>query len=245
MTPTDSALMAWHAAHELVDGEVAFVGIGAPGLAAMIARRHHAPGLAMVFESGVMGADPDVLPLSTGSPSVARNAAMHGSMLDVFADLQQGRIDVGLLSGAEVDRRGNLNSTVIGPYAAPKVRLPGSGGAHDIAVLARRVVILMPHDVRRFVRRVDFITSPGHNPGRTYDAGDVRREGPVAVVTSRAVFRFARGELTLAALAAGTTAAEALHGFAWPIPSRRELSILPPFPGDASTRFPFLAGGGE
>ncbi len=240
MATTDEALMAWHAAHELVDREVVFVGIGGPGLAAMIARRHHAPALSMVFESGVMGADPETLPLSTGSPSVARGAAMHGSMLDVFADLQQGRIDVGLLSGAQVDRRGNLNSTVIGSYAAPTVRLPGSGGAHDIGVLARRVVILMPHDPKRFVSYVDFNTTPGHYPGRHYTAAGIRREGPVAVVTSRAVFRFDEGELTLASVAADANADDVLDGFDWPIPRRADLTILPPLPIDADIRFPFL-----
>ena len=239
MTPDDNALMAWHAAGEIANGEVAFVGIGAPGYAAMMARRTHAPNLSMVFESGVMGADPAALPLSTGSPSVARNAAMHGSMLEVFSELQQGRIDVGLLSAAEVDRRGNLNSTVIGPYASPKVRLPGSGGAHDIALLARRVVILMPHDPKRFVGQVDFITSPGHLPGRDYDAGGVRRAGPVALVTSRALFRFDEGELTLAALAPGVAVEKALAGFAWTVPRRAELDILPPFPA-AGERFAFL-----
>ena len=239
MTPDENALMAWHAAGEIRDGEVVFVGIGAPGYAGMMARRTHAPSISMVFESGVMGADPSELPLSTGSPSVARGAAMHGSMLGVFGDLQQGRIDLGLLSAAEVDRRGNLNSTAIGGYAAPKVRLPGSGGAHDIAVLARRVVILMPHDPKRFVERVDFVTSPGHSLGRRYDAGGVRREGPVAVVTSRALFRFDDGEMTLAALAPGLNANDVLAGFAWPVPRRAELAVLPSFPADTGA-FAFL-----
>ena len=240
MTPDENTLMAWHAAHEIIDGEVVFVGIGAPGYAAMMARRMHAPAISMVFESGVMAADPRELPLSTGSPSVARGAVMHGSMLDVFSELQQGRIDLGLLSAAEVDRRGNLNSTVIGGYDTPKVRLPGSGGAHDIAVLARRVVILMPHNPKRFVERVDFITSPGHLPGRQPHAGGVRRAGPVAVVTSRALFRFDDGEMTLAALAPGLTADEVLAGFAWSVPRRAELAILPPFSDEAGL-FPFLA----
>lgn len=240
MSATDNALMAWHAAHEIHDGEVVFVGIGAPGHAAMIARRHHASQLTMVFESGVMGADPEVLPLSTGSPSVARGAAMHGSMLDVFADLQQGRIDVGLLSGAQVDRHGNLNSTVIGSYASPKVRLPGSGGAHDIAVLARRIVILMPHDPARFVSRVDFVTSPGLLDGRSRKVGQIERAGPVSVVTPRALFRFPGGELTLAALAGGVTPEQALEGFGWSVAVADDLSTLPPFPSDAEARFPFL-----
>ena len=233
--------MAWHAAHEIAEGEVVFVGIGVPELGATIARRDHAPGTAMVFESGVMGTDPLTPPLSTESSSVARGAAMHGSMLDVFAELQQGRIDVGLLSGAEVDRHGKLNSTAIGPYAAPKVRLPGSGSAHDIAVLARRVVIVMLHDPRRFVERVEFITSPGHDAGRAYESGGVPREGPVAVVTSRGLFRFDDGEMTLAGLAAGTSAADTLAGFERAIPQRARIATLPAFPKDGEARFPFLA----
>ena len=242
MAPDDNALLAWHAAAEIRDHEVVFVGIGAPGYAAMIARRAHAPNITMVFESGVIGADPAVLPLSTGSPSVARNAAMHGSMMDVFADLQQGRIDVGLLSGAEVDRHGNLNSTVIGPYAAPKVRLPGSGGAHDIAVLARKVVILMQHDPKTFVEQVALVPSPGHFPGRASETGGVSREGPVAVITPRAAFRFDNGELTLAALADGCCAADALAGFGWTVPYRSHLERFPPFPANAYSTLPFLFG---
>lgn len=240
MVPSETALMAWHASYEISDGETVFVGIGAPGLAAMTARRTHAPRISMVFESGVMGADPAVLPLSTGSPSVARGAAMHGSMLDVFAALQQGRIDVGLLSAAEVDRQGNLNSTVIGPYSQPKVRLPGSGGAHDIAVLARRVVVIMPHDPKRFVEKVNFVTSPGHLPTRKYDVGGIHRSGPVSVVTSRALFRFDGGELTLAATAQGTSVADALAGIPWSVPCRPDMTVLPPFPAGAEARFPFL-----
>ena len=240
MIPDETALMAWHAADEIADGDVVFVGIGAPGFAAMMARRTHAPNLSMVFESGVIGADPVALPLSTGSPSVARNAMMHGSMLEVFCELQQGRIDLGLLGAAEVDRRGNLNSTVIGSYASPKVRLPGSGGAHDIAALARRVVILMPHDPKRFVERVSFATSTGHAPGRVYNGNGVRREGPVAVVTSRALFRFDDGELTLAAVAQGMTVADVLAGFSWSVPCRPEVATLRPFPDDADALSPFL-----
>lgn len=159
---TDKSLrLAWLGSRLLTDGQLAFVGIGVPSLAAMLAKRTTAPGLRLIYESGVIGANPTEPPLSTGSPSVARGADMIGSMLDVFAMLQAGRIDVGLLSAAQVDRRGNLNATVIGDYGAPKLRLPGSGGAHDIAALASSLVIMMPHEPRRFVERVDFITSPG------------------------------------------------------------------------------------
>jgi glutaconate CoA-transferase subunit B len=220
--------LAWMAARLIDDGEVAFVGIGAPALAAMIAIRRHAPNLTMIFESGVIGANPDTAPLSTGSPSVAQGAAMIGDMLDAFATLQQGRIDVGLLSAAEVDRHGNLNSTVIGPYAAPKLRLPGSGGAHDIALLARRVVIVMPHEPKRFVARVSFNTSPGHADGA--GAGrrpDLHGGGPAALATDKAWFAFENGEMTLAGLRAGVSADEATAGFGWTVPRRTPLEIVP------------------
>jgi glutaconate CoA-transferase, subunit B len=225
---------AWLAARHVRDGEVVFVGIGAPCLAAMLARRLHAPGMTMIFESGVIGADPASPPLSTGSPSVARNAAMVGEMLDAFATLQQGRIDLGLLSAAQVDRFGNLNSTVLGCYASPSLRLPGSGGAHDISVLANRTVIIMPHEPKRFVPQVDFVTSPGIS-------ADGRRGGPSAIVTPLAEFSFAAGELTLTGLLAGWEAEQALAGFSWKVPIAKRIDILPaPSAGAASAFASFV-----
>ncbi|NUB45014.1 CoA-transferase subunit beta [Fertoebacter nigrum] len=245
MQPDPATLaMAWHAAQDLADGEVAFVGIGAPGLAAMIARRLHAPGITMIFESGVIGADPDKPPLSTGSPSVARGAAMLGSMMDVFAALQKGIIDVGLLSGAEVDRFGNLNSTVIGHYDRPTVRLPGSGGAHDIAVLARRTVLLMPHEPKRFVQRVSYVTSPGHPGVGPRRPGPGRGAGPAALATPRALFRFDDGEMTLAAVAPGFTADQAVEGIPWVVRRRQTLASLPPLPALDGPAFHFMHKGG-
>ncbi|MBS7697465.1 MULTISPECIES: CoA-transferase [unclassified Chelatococcus] len=239
----ETLTMAWHAAQELHDGEVVFVGIGAPGLAAMIARRSHAPDITMIFESGVIGADPDKPPLSTGSPSVARGAAMIGTMLDVFATLQQGRIDVGMLSGAEIDRRGNLNSTAIGAYDNPAVRLPGSGGAHDIAMLARRTVLLMPHEPKRFVEKVGYITSPGHPASGVRAVRPGSGAGPAALVTPRALFRFDDGEMTLAATAHGVTAGEAVAGISWDVRRRHRLDVLPPLPDKNHSIFDFVNDG--
>jgi glutaconate CoA-transferase, subunit B len=234
--------MAWLAARLLADGEVAFVGIGAPGLAAMLARRHHA--LTLVFESGVIGADPSTLPLSTGSPSVAEGAAMIGDMLDVFATLQQGRIDVGLLSAAEVDRHGNLNSTSLGPRSRPTLRLPGSGGAHDIALLARRVVIVMPHEPKRFVESVAFNTSPGFldGPG-TRRALGLPGSGPAAVVTSKAWFAFDDEEMTLAGVLPGVSPDEAVAGFGWTVRRRAGLELLPPPPPELWETYTSFRGG--
>jgi glutaconate CoA-transferase subunit B len=151
------------------------------------------------------------------------------SMLDVFAKLQRGEIDLGLLSGAQVDRHGNLNSTVIGEYASPKVRLPGSGGAHDIAMLARDVVILMPHNPERFVKSISFVTSPGHFPARSRTAG--LGGGPMALVTDRAIFHFQDGKMTLTGLYGDNSAEHAVEGIPWKIPKAKSIErIDPPSP---------------
>ena len=201
----DDERLAVYAAREIADGEVVFVGIGIPSHAAVLAKRTHAPAATLVYESGAIGALPRTPPLSTGSPEVAAGAAMIADSLTVFAELQAGRIDVGMLSGAQVDLTGALNSTVIGPYAHPKLRMVGSGGAHDIAMLARRVLIVMPHEPRRFVRAVDFVTSPGLRANR---AGTPAR-GPACVVTSRARFDFGEdGRLRLEAVRRGLDPAD-------------------------------------
>jgi glutaconate CoA-transferase subunit B len=216
--------MAWLGAKQIVLGEVVFVGIGAPCQAAMLARRIGNDHMTMIFESGVIGANPDQMPLSTGSPTVAKGAAMITDMLGVFALLQRGGIDLGILSGAEVDAAGNLNSTVIGSYDQPKLRLPGSGGAHDIALLARRVMILMPHDPKRFVSTVDFITSPGHG---AHNGRVGLGAGPAALVTTRAVFAFRDSRPVLVAHFDDLTTAEATQGIDWDITVSPDLQRLP------------------
>lgn len=217
------------AAREIVDRQVCFVGVGVPSLAAMAAKRHHAPNMVLVYESGAIDANPSVPPLSTGSPSVVANTTTVTSCLGVFSLLQQGYLDLGLLSAAQVDRFGNLNSTVIGSYSKPKVRMVGSGGAHDIALLAREVTLMMPHDPRRFVPAVDFATSPGMSP---WEGGQVGRRprgrGPTCLVTPRARFSFDAGELTLDALADGIEVDEALEGFRWEVPRAPTVRRLPP-----------------
>jgi glutaconate CoA-transferase subunit B len=205
---------------ELADHETCFVGIGVPSLAAMLAKRTHAPNLVLIYESGAIDANPPVAPLSTGSPSVTADTAMIGDCLDVFGDLQAGRIDVGLLSAAQLDRHGNLNSTVIGDYRKPKLRMVGSGGAHDIASLAKRVVIAMPHDPRRFVAAVDFITSPGFLNGGGERLRCGLRGGPHAVITGRGRFIFAIEELQLERSFYPFSLAQAVEGFGWDVPVR-------------------------
>jgi glutaconate CoA-transferase subunit B len=220
MTLTADQRAALHAARVLNDGELCFVGIGIPSLAAMAAKRLHAPRLALVYESGAVDADPLVPPLSTGSPSVATRTAMLAPMLSAFAALQQGRIDWGLLSAAQVDAAGQLNSTVLGSYGRPRLRLPGSGGAHDIAALARRLLILMPHEPRRFVPRVDFATCPPRP-----DA---------LLVTDRAMFDFAGpgGTMRLVAVADDVSPDHATEGFGF-TPDRAHLLRALPAPTGA------------
>ncbi len=221
-------------AREIRDGDVLFVGIGVPSLSAMTAKRHHAANSVLIYESGAVDSDPSVPPLSTGSPSVVANTAMVTSCLGVFSMLQQGRFDLGMLSAAQVDRQGNLNSTVLGSYAKPKVRMVGSGGAHDIAVLAKEFIIMMPHDPRRFVQKVDFVTSPGRRP----DKGErvARGHGPRCVLTPRARFNFEAGELTLEGIADGFTEEQAVEGIGWTVPRSARLRQMPPIePGIAAT----------
>src|SRR5437588_740080 len=165
-------MMAAVAARELQDGEVVFVGIGLPNLACNLARATHAPRLVLLYESGAVGAVPERLPVSIGDPALVTGSLMVCGMADVFqCILQNGRIEVGFLGGAQVDRYGNINTTVIGPYARPKVRLPGSGGAAEIAIHARRTLIVAKLGPRAFPEQVDFVTSPGLRP-----QGRLRRE---------------------------------------------------------------------
>ena len=154
--------MAVEAARRLRDGDVCFVGIGLPSLAANLARATHAPGCVLVYESGTIGSKPAELPLSIGDGELAETADAVVSVPEMFAYwLQGGHIDVGFLSAAQIDRHGNLNSTVIGDYAAPKVRLPGGGGAPEIATSARKVFVMLRQTPRAFVERLDFRTSTG------------------------------------------------------------------------------------
>ena len=189
---TDSEMMIVEAARRLKDGERVLVGVGMPNLAACLALKLHARKLVLIFESGVVGARPERLPLSIGDPTLAENAAVVCSMFDLFNFyLQGGHVDVGFLGGAQIDRFGNINSTVIGPYAHCTVRLPGSGGACEIAVNARRIIVMTRQDRKRFPEKVDFITSPGFLTGRA----ERRRlglpgGGPSEVITDLGVYEF-------------------------------------------------------
>ena len=225
--PNQELLSLVTLAAQEIGNDVCFVGIGVPSLAAISAKRTHAPEATLIYESGAIDALPPTPPLSTGSPCVLENTSMVTSCLGVFSMLQQGYFDLGILSAAQVDRYGNLNSTVLGPYDNPKVRLVGSGGAHDIAVLAREIIIMMPHDPRRFVQSVDFSTCPGVEVSN--DNGVIRRGGgPKCLITPRARFSFAADELTLDGIVKGYSEEEALEGISWKIPRADQIKQLDP-----------------
>jgi glutaconate CoA-transferase, subunit B len=159
---TADEMMAVEAARRLTDGDVCFVGIGLPSLAANLARTTHAPGCVLIYESGTIGAKPVELPLSIGDGELAETADAVVAVPEMFAYwLQGGRIDIGFLGAAQIDRWGNLNSTVIGDYDSPKVRLPGGGGAPEIATAARKVFVMLRQTPRAFVEKLDFLTSVG------------------------------------------------------------------------------------
>ncbi|HEU5211480.1 MAG TPA: CoA-transferase, partial [Gaiellaceae bacterium] len=159
---TAGEMMAVEGARRLENGTVCFVGIGLPSLAANLARATHAPDCVLIYESGTIGAKPNRLPLSIGDGELADTADAVVSVPEMFAYwLQGGRVDVGFLGAAQIDRHGNLNSTVIGPYDAPKVRLPGAGGAPEIATQVRDVVVMLRQSPRAFVERLDFLSSRG------------------------------------------------------------------------------------
>ena len=188
---TDTELMISRSAQELENDDTVLVGVGVPNLACNLAKRTGTPDLEMIYESGTIDSNPSKLPLSIGDPVLATNAGSIVPMTQGFGNyLQAGRIDVGFLGGAQIDRRGNINSTVIGDYDDPKVRLPGSGGACEIASNTHRTIIIAPHQKRRFPEEVDFVTSPGYANGREGRRELGLRGGPEAVITDKAVMRF-------------------------------------------------------
>tara|TARA_Y100000590_G_scaffold452259_1_gene595113 strand:+ start:96976 stop:97716 length:741 start_codon:yes stop_codon:yes gene_type:complete len=211
-----SKRIALIAASELKGYTSCFVGIGIPSDAACLAKLTVERNLNLIYESGVIGTLPLSKSYSTGSPSIANNADMITDSLAVFSELQACRIDVGLLSAAQIDKYGNLNSTTIGSYEDPKIRMVGSGGAHDIASLIPNLIILMPHDPRRFTENVDFITSPGSGielmeQRRKYDLG----KGPSILITDRAKFIMSDQGWCLDSVLSGFTHEEAVEDLCW------------------------------
>jgi glutaconate CoA-transferase subunit B len=228
---TSSELMTINAARLLKDGDRVFVGVGIPNLACNLARRTHAPNLVMIYEAGVIGARPARLPLSIGDPTLVSGAASVCSMYEIFTlYLQRGNVDVGFLGGAQIDRFGNINATVIGDYQHPKVRLPGSGGSMEIAAWANRCYIMTPHQKRRFPEKVDFCTSAGFLSGRQErEAAGVRGGGPVAVVTDLGFLEpDETGELILTALHPGATVEQAQANTGWQLKAASQIRVTVP-----------------
>jgi glutaconate CoA-transferase subunit B len=221
MTAAYSAddMMIVAAARALHDGTVCFVGIGLPSTAANLARRLHAPDVVLVYESGCIGAKPRRLPLSIGDGELAETADAVVSVPEIFAYwLQAGRIDVGFLGAAQIDRFGNINSTVIGEYEDPKVRLPGAGGAPEIAASAGEVIVLLRQTDRTFVERTDFRTSVGFGDGKgSREALGLRGRGPTVVITDLGILRPDPDtcELVLTELHAGVTVEQATAATGW------------------------------
>ena len=233
--------MTVNAARLLLDGDVVFVGVGLPNLACNLARRTHVPNLVMIYEAGVIGAQPARLPLSIGDPTLVSGALAVCSMYDIFAFyLQRGNIDVGFLGGAQIDRFGNINATVIAPsgsddfgpahdfvrtYQHPKVRLPGSGGSMEIAAWANRCYVMTPHQKRRFPEKVDFRTSAGFLDGRgERQAAHLRGAGPQAVVTDLGILEpDENGELILTALHPGVEVDQVRANTGWDLKAAAEL----------------------
>lgn len=238
MPYTASELMTVNAARLLRDGDTVFVGVGLPNLACNLAHRTHAPNLVMIYEAGVIGARPARLPLSIGDPTLVSGACSVCSMYDIFSlYLQRGNVDVGFLGGAQIDRFGNINATVIGDYDHPKVRLPGSGGSMEIAAWANRCYIITPHQKRRFPEKVDFRTSAGFLDGNQQrEAAGVRGKGPQAVVTNLGILApDTDGELILTALHPGVMLEEAVQNTGWKLRSAAQLTVTDP-PSDLELR---------
>jgi glutaconate CoA-transferase subunit B len=234
MTPsyTPSEMMIVTAARALAGVRTVFVGVGLPNSACNLARRTVAPDLELIYESGVYGARPARLPLSIGDPTLISGATSICPMVDLFGlYLQGGLVEVAFLGGAQIDRLGNLNTTVIGDWEHPKVRLPGSGGACEIAINAQRIFVIMRLKSRAFVERLHFLTSPGHLGGRGQREWlGLPGAGPQLVVTDKCVFRFdgATREMTLETLHPGVTLDEVQQAVAWDLRVAPDLAKTQP-----------------
>jgi glutaconate CoA-transferase, subunit B len=241
MKYSTAEMMAIAAARALKNEDVCFVGIGAPSVACNLARLTHAPDITLIYESGTIGTKPDVLPLSIGDPELSETALTTVSVPEMFQYwLQGGRISIGFLGGAQIDRFGNINSSVIGNYEHPKVRLPGGGGAPEIASLCSQTFVIMSQTTRTFVERVDFITTFGYGTGGDHRQRlGIRTLGPTLVVTDLCLLRPdpATKELVVSSIHRGVTREDIAQRTAWPIrfadtleqtpsPTETELRVL-------------------
>jgi glutaconate CoA-transferase, subunit B len=229
-------MMTVAASRLLWDGCVCFVGIGLPSAAANLARQTHAPGLVLIYESGTIGARPGVLPLSIGDGELAETATAVVPLPEIFAYwLQAGRIDVGFLGAAQIDRFGNLNSTVVGDYARPKTRLPGAGGAPEIATHAKRTFVVLKQSPRSFVPKLDFRTSMGFLDGASSRARTgAPGAGPQVVITDCGVLKPEPGsdELQLVSRFEGVSVEAARATTGWPLNVAAAVDVVAPPTGD-------------
>ena len=228
---TPEEMMTIAAARRLRDRQVVFVGIGLPSLAAILAQHMHAPNLQIIYESGTIGAHPEKLPLSIGDGEIAETADVVVSVPEIFNYwLQAGRIEVGFLGAAQIDRHANINTTVIGDYDHPQVRLPGAGGAPEIASSAQEVIIVLRHSLRAFVDKLDFTTTPGHlaDGGARSELG-LSGAGPSLVITDLGLLEPDRetNELVLTSLNPGVDLAEVHAHTGWDLQVRSPLPVTP------------------
>jgi glutaconate CoA-transferase, subunit B len=229
---TPEETMVVNAARELRNGQVCLVGVGPPNAATNLARRLHAPDCVLVYESGAIGAKPVRLPLSIGDDDLAETAQELVSVPEIFNYwVGAGRIDVGFLGAAQIDRFGNINTTVIGPYEDPKVRLPGAGGAPEIAAASCEVYVLLRHSKRAFVETLDFVTSVGHRTnGKRREELGFAGSGPTVVITDMGVLRprAEDSELELVAIHPGVELAEVREATGWDLRVRDPLETTDP-----------------
>lgn len=232
-----SERMAVRASQELKDQQVVFVGIGLPNLACNLARATHAPQLFMIYESGTIGTIPARLPVSIGDPTLVTDSLAIVSQADIFQGyLQGGLIEVGFLGGAQVDKYGNINTTVIGEYDNPKIRLPGSGGACEIATHSHQVLIMMRMSPKSFVAKCDFVTSPGSRMDSSKPSaqlGKTRQEmklpggGPTKAITDLGVLEIIEGEFTLTEIYEGVTVDQVKAACGWELKIASKLKTIP------------------
>jgi glutaconate CoA-transferase subunit B len=232
MTYTSSEMMTVAAARALTNDDVCFVGIGLPSAACNLARLTHAPNLKLIYESGTIETKPAVLPLSIGDGELCDTALTTVSVPEMFQYwLQGGRITVGFLGGAQIDRYGNINTTVIGDYSKPKVRLPGSGGATEIATSCGRTYLVMKQGLRSFVDKLDFLTSLGHGPtGRERRALGIKTEGPALLVSDLCVMkpRAETHEFEVVSLHEGVTRDDVRAQTGWAVQFADHVTVTPP-----------------
>jgi glutaconate CoA-transferase subunit B len=225
-------MMAIAASRCLKNEDVCFVGIGAPSAACNVARLTHAPDITLIYESGTLGTTPDVLPLSIGDPELCETALTTVSVPEMFRYwLQGGHVTIGFLGAAQLDRYGNINTTVIGDYAKPKTRLPGAGGAPEIATSAQKIYITMAQSKRGLVEKIDFVTSIGHGDGGDYrERMGIRTAGPVLLITDLAIWEPdpVTKEFTVVSIHPGATREMVQNTCGWTVRFAEALAETPP-----------------